>query len=107
MADGTSLPSSGRWPTSGFGTWPTEFWTVSSSECPSDGGVSSSLRDVLEESVQPKYLISPMAAAGILLRAKKRGRALQEALRTALEALAASQDMAPQDQTLEPKTLSS
>jgi len=88
VGDGISLPSSGRWPTSGFGTWPTAFWTRGSSESPNEGAVYSSLPDVLEESVPQRYCLSSRAAAGILRRAQKRGRKLPEALRTALETLA-------------------
>lgn len=90
VGDGISLPSSGRWPTSGFGTWPTAFWTQGTSAFPSDGGVSSSLPDVLEATVPARYSLSPRAAAGILRRATKRGRELPEALRMALESLAHS-----------------
>jgi hypothetical protein len=88
VADGISLPSSGRWPTSGFTTSPGELWTAGSSEFPSGGGASSSLPDVLEVDVPARYSLSPRAAAGILRRAQKRGRELPEALRTALETLA-------------------
>jgi hypothetical protein len=86
------VPSSGRWETSGMGT-PTECWTLSTSEFPSAGAVSSSLADVLEEPGQPhlrKYFLSPRAAVGILRRASRRGRSLPDGLREALEGLAAS-----------------
>lgn len=88
VAEGILLPSGGRWPDSGFTTGPTGFWTLGSTAYPSDGGVSSSLPDVLEETVPARYSLSPRAARGILRRAQKRGRELPEALRTALEALA-------------------
>lgn len=88
VGDGISLPSSGRWPTSAFTTSPGEFATLGTGESPNDGGVSSSLPDVLEETVPARYSLSPRAARGILRRAQKRGRELPEALRTALEALA-------------------
>jgi len=87
-ADGTSRPSSGRWPTSGFMTSPGEFSIPGSLEFPSGGGVSSSLRDVLEESVAPKYFLSPKAAAGILRRASRRGKKLPEHLEAALATVA-------------------
>jgi hypothetical protein len=106
VGDGISLPSSGRWPTSGFGIWPTAFWTRGSSEWPSGGGVSSSLPDVLEESVPQRYSLSPRAAQGILRRAQKRGRELPPALRVALESLAASQPGLGVDTTATPRTSS-
>jgi hypothetical protein len=77
-----------RWPSSGFWTGPGECWTADTSECPSDGGESSSLRDVLEDEVPAKYFLSPRAAAGILRRAEKRGRTLPEHLAAALESVA-------------------
>jgi hypothetical protein len=88
----TQAPSS-RWSaassaTSGFTTSPGECWIAATSECPSDGGVSSSLPDVLEADVPPRFYLSPKAAAGILRRARKRGRELPPALAEALRALA-------------------
>jgi hypothetical protein len=60
----------------------------STSESP-NGGVVSSLRDVLETPpVLAKYYLSPKASQGILRRAEKRGRRLPEPLRTALYAVA-------------------
>jgi len=87
MGDGTSVPSSGRWPTSGFTISPGEFSTPNSSEYPNVGGGCSSLRDVLEADVAPKYFLSQRAAAGILRRAQKRGKALPEHLEAALRAV--------------------
>lgn len=85
--------SSGRWGTAGMGS-PTECWTLSTSEYPSDGGASSSsLADVLESPTVPglfKYFLSPKAAQGILRRAGRRGRSLPEPLETALQAVASS-----------------
>ena len=73
---------------------PTECWTLSTSEFPSDGGAcSSSLADVLESPTVPglsKYFLSPKAAQGILRRAGRRGRSLPEPLETALLAVASS-----------------
>jgi hypothetical protein len=77
-----------RWPTSGFTTSPGECWTADTSECPSGGGVSTSLADVLLDEVPARFFLSPRAAAGILRRAEKRGRALPPALAGALQALA-------------------
>jgi hypothetical protein len=90
MGDGTFLPSSGRWPTSGFGIWPTEFWTAGSSEFPSGGGVCSSLPDVLQDEPPARFCLSPRAARGILRRAEKRGRELPQHLAAALTVLAST-----------------
>ncbi len=87
MPDGTSVPSSLRWPTSGFTISPGEFSTPNSSEYPNVGGECSSLRDVLEADVAPKYFLSQRAAAGILRRAQKRGKALPAHLEAALRAV--------------------
>jgi hypothetical protein len=43
---------------------------------------------VLEDSVAPKYFLSPRACAGILRRAEKRGKKLPEHLEAALRAAA-------------------
>lgn len=91
-ADGTSLPSSGRWPNSGFAISRGEFSTPNSSEYPNVGGVCSSLRDVLEADVAPKYFLSQRAAAGILRRAQKRGKALPPHLQAALTQVATPPD---------------
>ena len=86
--DGRLAPSSGHWQTSGTGSL-TEFWTLSSSECPS-AVVASSLLHILEGGRLPlRYFLSARACAGILRRAAKRGRSLPPLLRTALERVAA------------------
>jgi hypothetical protein len=88
--EGRWAPSSGRWETAGMGT-PTDCWTLSTSEYPSGGGVSSSLADVLEDPAGPHlhgYCLSPRAAAGILRRAQRRGRTLPAGLLSALTDLA-------------------
>jgi hypothetical protein len=80
----TLVPSSGKWEAGGAGSL-TGFWTFSSSALPNDADVSS-LSDILEAgTVQRKYFLSPKACAGILRRAKKRGRALPRPLLEALE----------------------
>ena len=68
---------------------PGECWTLNASESP-NGAVESSLSDILEPPGEHllKYSLSPRAAAGILRRSEKRGRALPDALRMALESLA-------------------
>src|SRR5690554_3001230 len=61
--------------------------TLNISEWPNDA-VACSLSTVLEASVPDRYFLSPKACAGILRRAERRGRALPEPLRVALEAAA-------------------
>ena len=86
-------PSSGCWQNSGMGS-PTGFWTHNSSEhndfpeqSHSAGGVCS-LSDILETGDVPqRFYLSPKACAGILRRAEKRGKALPEMLRRALESV--------------------
>lgn len=81
-----------RWPTSGFTTSPGECWTAATSECPNDGDASSSLPDVLLETVPERFYLSPRAAAGILRRAQKRGRTLPQPLHQALTDLASAHE---------------
>ena len=85
--DGTSEPSSEGWQNSGMGS-PTESWTLSFSEFPSDAAVSS-LSDILETGDVPRrFYLSAKACRGILRRAEKRGKELPTQLRVALEAVA-------------------
>lgn len=71
---GISEVSSGSWPNSGT-AFRGEFWTHNTSESPSVV-VASSLSDILETGDLPqRYFLSPVACAGILRRAEKRGRA--------------------------------
>src|SRR3990167_3909265 len=78
--------SSGRWANSGMGG-PIESWTLSSSEFPS-AAVVSSLSGILETGDVPRrYCLSPKACAGILRRAKKRGKELPARLALALKAV--------------------
>lgn len=89
----TSERSLKRWPTSGM-AWLGGFSTADSSECRSADGVCSSsepsLTEILEppQSVPDKYSLSARGAAGILRRAKKRGRTIPPPLLAALEAAA-------------------
>ncbi len=70
-----SDPSWRDWASSGMGT-PTGFWTLSTSEFPSDAAVCS-LSDVLETGALPqRYFLSATACRGIIRRAEKRGKAL-------------------------------
>jgi hypothetical protein len=65
----------------------------------SEGDESSSSRpslaNVLEPNVPPRFYLSPRAAAGILRRAERRGKALPETLRAALESLASQMSPSP------------
>lgn len=87
----TSNASSGRWLASGVLVESDtesdgEFWTRSSSEWPSAGGVSL-LSGCLETSQGlAKYSLSPKACSGILRRASKRGKPLPPMLEAALRA---------------------
>lgn len=85
---GISESFSRRWANSGFTTSPGECWTADTSECPSDGDVSSSLPDVQEANTPPRFFLSPKAAVGILHRASERRRKLRPRLARALQALA-------------------
>jgi hypothetical protein len=68
---------------------PLESWTPSGSAWHNDASVCS-LSDVLETGpILPKYYLSKRACAGILRRAKKRGKELPEQLARALKAVAA------------------
>jgi hypothetical protein len=74
---------------------PTEFWTLSISEYPSDG-VASSLLDILETGELPqRYYLSATACRGILRRAEKRGKELPGALKSALLAVASQTSLPP------------
>jgi hypothetical protein len=74
-----------RWSNSGM-AWPGECLMHSTSEFPKDGGVSSSLRNVLQtQPVAPKFYLSARACEGILRRAERRGKKLPEALERALK----------------------
>lgn len=79
----SSEPFSGPWPNSGMGARGV-CWTCNTSEFPKDA-VGSSLSDVLEPEVDPKYFLSPKACRGILRRARKRGKQLPPSLGRALE----------------------
>ena len=88
--DGILEPSSRRWGKSGMGS-PTECWTLSISDWPSDGSVCS-LSDVLETGDVPqRFYLSAKACLGILRRAEKRGKALHPMLEAALRSAASGE----------------
>lgn len=105
-ADEISESFSRRWPTSGFTTLPGECWTADTSESPNEGGAFSSLPDVLVADVPPRFYLSPKAAAGIIRRAEKRGRALPDELDQSLRTLSTSGE-AEQTTTTHKPTISS
>ena len=68
-----------------------------------NGGEESRLSQILQADVPRKYCLSPTACAGILNRAKRRGKELPEMLRIALENQMRSgstdtTDQSPEDQ---------
>jgi hypothetical protein len=94
LADGTLVPYSGAWSSSGMAS-PTECLTLSTSEWTALDGLSlkddgvSSLSDILETGDVPqRYYLSEKACQGILRRAAKRGKELPPALQRALEQVA-------------------
>lgn len=96
-----SGPSSGKLMKSGIlahgecWTLNTCEWTDTLAPYLKEDGVCS-LSDILETGdIQPRYYLSPTACSGILRRAAKRGRALPEALRQALEAQAGKSSSIP------------
>jgi hypothetical protein len=67
---------------------PTEFWTLNTSEWPSDAAVCS-LSDTLETGDVPqRFYLSAKACQGILRRAEKRGKKLPPLLHQALLSVA-------------------
>ena len=85
-----SLPSSSRLFNSGMAS-PGLLLTLNTSEWRNDGDACS-LSDILEESPDPKYSLSPKACAGILRRAEKQGRELTPALGSALRAATTNEE---------------
>ena len=77
----------GHWLTAGTemgGPLPTEYSMHSFGECPS-AAVESRLSQILEDTPPRKYYLSAKACAGILRRAKHRGKELPPELKSALE----------------------
>lgn len=79
---GTSESFWGRWPNSGTAALG-ECSTHATSEYPSDAA-EYSLSAILEGTVDPRYMLSVRAAAGVLRRADVRGRILHPTLMEAL-----------------------
>ncbi len=81
------VPFSGAWSNSGMGS-PTECLTLSSLEFHS-AAAACSLSGILEAgNVPQRFFLSATACRGILRRAEKRGKALPERLKAALQAVA-------------------
>lgn len=76
------------WESMESGAWPTERWTQNSGEFPKDAP-ESTLSQILQERVDPKYCLTAKACLGILRRADKRGKPIIPILRNALERQAA------------------
>ena len=64
--------------------WDGGCWMLNTGESPS-AAAESSLSQILQDSVPPKYYLSRNACRGILRRAAKRGKALPGKLKQALE----------------------
>ena len=67
--------------------WDGQYWTRDTSES-RNAAAACSLSQALEDEVPSKFYLSAKAAAGILRRAERRGKALPSHLQQALEALA-------------------
>lgn len=80
-------PFSESWPTAGLIVSGGAYAMPNIGESPNDAA-ESSLSQILETDVPPKYFLSPRAAAGILRRAERRGKTLPEVLALALRAVA-------------------
>ena len=64
--------------------WLGEFWTLNTGPAPHNAVAVSTLSQILQGSVLPKYYLSPTACKGILRRAKARGKTLPRELERAL-----------------------
>ena len=84
--DAISESSSLNWPTQGIATSNGVCLIRSSSESP-NGAEESSLSQILQESVSPKYSLSVKAAEGIIRRAERRDKTLPEGLKKALQSV--------------------
>ena len=83
-ADGILEPSSGRWGNWGMNV-PSGFLTLNGSELPNPAAVCL-LSDILEtEDIPERFYLSRKACAGIIRRAKRRGKILPTELQQALE----------------------
>lgn len=87
IRDALSARSSLTWPKQGLLTSSGELLIPSFSESPNVVR-ECSLSQVLETSVDDRYLLSEKACAGILRRAERRGRSLPVELKAALESVA-------------------
>lgn len=63
---------------------PGEYMTPNTGECPSVAVVST-LSQILEDNVHPKYYLSVEACRGIIARSERRGKPLPELLMDALQ----------------------
>ena len=81
-SDGSNLLGGYEWEIRS--PWDGGCWMLNTGESPS-AAAESSLSQILQDSVPPKYYLSQNACRGILRRAAKRGKALPEKLKQALE----------------------
>lgn len=81
------------------GAWCGELTTRNTGECP-NAVVVSRLSQILEETPQPKYNLTPKACQGILRRAERRGKDLPKLLKEVL--IRQSQGASPQERTEAP-----
>lgn len=81
------------------GALPGEYTTRSFGEYPSEENVSR-LSAILEDEPHPKYYLSAKACAGILRRAERRGKEMEEPLKQVL--IRQSQGPSPQERTEAP-----
>lgn len=99
----TSRSSSPVLPNAGM-VWRGACWTANTTEYPRDAD-ECSLSDILEPHVLRKYYLTLKAAAGILRRAKARGRVLPPQLEHALNFMLCGEAQAGQRVTPSPVTL--
>ena len=81
-SDGSNLLGGYEWEIRS--PWDGGCWMLNTGESPS-AAAESSLSQILQDSVPPKYYLSQNACRGILRRAAKRGKALPGKLKQALE----------------------
>ena len=86
ITDALSAHCSHAWPNSGLmGGRHGACWTASSTEWPKDAAACSLSSTLETGSVPPRYYLSAKACAGIIRRARKRGKPLPQELQEALE----------------------
>lgn len=82
-------PSGASWESMENGRWPIERWMPNTGPAPRNSESASTLSQILQGQVPPKYYLSAAACLGILRRSDKRGKKIIPILRYALEKQAA------------------